>query len=148
MTAQLPTRRTVLTSGAAAAGVAVSAVALAACGSSDGGSAGSSSGSTKPPAANQPLAALASITVGQAASAQSADGKPLIVARPTATTAACFSAICTHQGCTVKPAGTELHCPCHGSVFDAVTGTVKKGPAPSPLPKVKVKVTNGQVVTA
>jgi Rieske Fe-S protein len=148
MTAQLPTRRTVLTSGAAAAGVAVSAVALAACGSSDGGTAGSSSGSDKPPAANQPLATLASITVGQATAAQSADGKPLIVARPTDTTAACFSAICTHQGCTVVPAGTELQCPCHGSVFDAVTGTVKQGPAPSPLPKVDVKVTNGQVVTA
>jgi Rieske Fe-S protein len=147
MTAQLPTRRTVLTSGAAAAGVAVSAVALAACGSSDSGTT-NSSGSDKPPAANQPLATLASITVGQAASAQSSDGKPLIVARPTATTAACFSAICTHQGCTVKPAGTELHCPCHGSVYDAVTGAVKQGPAPSPLPKVNVKVTDGKVVTA
>jgi Rieske Fe-S protein len=143
MTAELPTRRTVLTNGAAVAGVAVSALALAACGPGD-----SSSAPAPAPKADQPLATLASIPVGQSASAKTSDGKPLIVSRPTDSTAACFSAICTHQGCTVNPAGAELHCPCHGSVFDALTGAVKHGPAPSPLPKVAVKVTNGQVVTA
>ena len=43
---------------------------------------------------------------------QAADGSPAIVARPTATTAVAFSAICTHEGCTVNPAGSELDCPC------------------------------------
>ena len=40
-----------------------------------------------------------------------------------------FSAVCTHQGCTVdKVAGGAISCPCHGSRFDAQTGAVIGGP--------------------
>jgi Rieske Fe-S protein len=149
MNAELHTRRNVLTTGAAVAGVAVGAVALSACGSSaDTGSkttapAGSSASAQS---GGQALAALADIPVGQAKSAKTPDGKDIVVVRPTATTAAAFSAICTHKGCTVVPAAAELKCPCHGSVFDALTGAVKKGPASTPLPSVAVKVADGQVV--
>jgi cytochrome b6-f complex iron-sulfur subunit len=154
-------RRTVLTVGAASVGI----VALAACGSdstkkaadpsgpgsSSGTSStsqkGGSSGSADGGAADR-LVALDSITVGEAVAASLSDGSKVIVARPTATTAACFSAICTHQGCTVAPAGKQLHCPCHGSIYNAVTGAVIQGPAPRPLPKVPVKVADGQVVSA
>jgi Rieske Fe-S protein len=148
MTAELPTRRTVLTSGAAAAGVAVSALALAACGPSDSGSKPASDTPAAAPKSGQPLAKLADIPVGQSAAAKTSDGKDVLVSRPTATTAACFSSVCTHEGCAVKPDGAELRCPCHGSVFDALTGAVKKGPAPTPLDKIAVKVVNGQIVTA
>jgi Rieske Fe-S protein len=55
------------------------------------------------------------------------DGDPAIVARPTANTAVAFSAKCTHMGCTVQPAGSELHCPCHGSKYNALTGAVIQG---------------------
>jgi cytochrome b6-f complex iron-sulfur subunit len=139
------TRRTVLAVGAAGAG----AVALAACSSSSGskdstGTAGAG-GSTAAPG-SAPLAKLADITVGQAVSAKLPDGSATIVARPTESTAACFSARCTHMGCTVQPAGTELHCPCHGSVYDAATGAVKQGPAPKPLPKIDVHVVEGEVL--
>ncbi|MFC3449081.1 QcrA and Rieske domain-containing protein [Amycolatopsis speibonae] len=146
MTAELPSRRTVLTTGAAVAGVAVGAVALAACGN-DTPSAGSAAA---PPAAapGETLTALADIEVGQAKAAKTADGKDVIVTRTAEDTAAAFSAICTHQGCAVVPAGAELKCPCHSSIFDAKTGAVKKGPADQPLPSIAVKVTNGQVVTA
>lgn len=58
-----------------------------------------------------------------------------------------FSAICTHLGCTVAPAGNRLDCPCHGSVFDAFTGKNLSGPAPRPLPGVVVHVAAGQVLT-
>lgn len=92
------------------------------------------------------LATLDRIPVGQAVAA-TLDGKPVVVARPSAHQAACFSAICTHMGCTVQPAGRQLHCPCHGSVFNATTGQVIQGPAPTPLPKVAVTVKNGEVVT-
>jgi Rieske Fe-S protein len=92
------------------------------------------------------LAKLSDIPVGQAVSATSG-GKPVIVAQPSAGTAACFSAKCTHMGCTVKPAGKELHCPCHGSRYDASTGKVLHGPAPKPLPKIPVHVADGSVVT-
>jgi Rieske Fe-S protein len=57
-----------------------------------------------------------------------------------------FSAICTHQGCTVQAAGKELRCPCHGSVFDAFTGQVQQGPAQAPLNKVNVSVSGQDVV--
>jgi Rieske Fe-S protein len=59
---------------------------------------------------------------------------------------AAFSAICTHQGCTVAPAGKELDCPCHGSVYNAATGEVMGGPAPRPLDKVNVKIAGDNVV--
>ncbi len=94
------------------------------------------------------LATLASIPVGSAISAKSADGKAIIVARPTETTAIAFSAKCTHMGCPVAPAGAELHCPCHGSAFNATTGAVINGPAAAPLNPFPVTVANGQVMPA
>jgi Rieske Fe-S protein len=131
-------RRTVLAASAAGAG----AVALAACGSN------SNKADKAPAAANAPLAKLADIEVGQCVSAKLPDGKPAIVARPTSDTAVAFSAKCTHMGCTVAPAGTELHCPCHGSKYNATTGQVIQGPAPKALAKIDVKVSSGEVVTA
>ncbi|QMU69078.1 ubiquinol-cytochrome c reductase iron-sulfur subunit [Streptacidiphilus sp. P02-A3a] len=59
---------------------------------------------------------------------------PVVVARPTSTEFAAHTAVCTHQGCTVKPGqGLELDCPCHGSRFDAADGRVLGGPATRPL---------------
>ena len=84
--------------------------------------------------------------VGGAVSATSSDGKPVIVARPAAGTVVAFSAICTHQGCTVAPQGKILQCPCHGSTYDLATGKNTGGPAPSPLSRISVKVEAGQVV--
>jgi Rieske Fe-S protein len=60
-----------------------------------------------------------------------------------------YSAICTHQGCTVDYKGGQLACPCHGSVFDPANGAeVVAGPAPSPLPDIPVKVEGGKIVKA
>lgn len=73
---------------------------------------------------------------------------PLIVAQPTDGEAVAFSAVCTHQGCTVAPDGEQLRCPCHGSVFEATTGDNVSGPAPRPLEDVPVRVADGQVVLA
>ncbi len=91
------------------------------------------------------LVAVDDVPVGGAVSVEDGDD-PLIVARPTGETVVAFSAICTHQGCTVEPDGSELRCPCHGSVYEAATGDNVDGPAPSPLPKVGVRVVAGQVV--
>lgn len=50
------------------------------------------------------------------------------------------SRVCTHIGCVVgAPVGTDLGCPCHGSVFDLETGAVKQGPANKPLPTFKLE---------
>jgi cytochrome b6-f complex iron-sulfur subunit len=42
---------------------------------------------------------------------------------------------CTHLGCSVPwtPSEDQFHCPCHGSLFDKLSATVKGGPAPRPL---------------
>jgi len=57
-----------------------------------------------------------------------------------------FSATCTHQGCIVSDVTDgEIHCPCHGSAFDATTGAVVTGPATRPLPVIGVDVRNGAV---
>ena len=45
------------------------------------------------------------------------------------------SATCTHQGCTVAAANSELQCPCHGSAFNPESGAVNNGPALLPLRK-------------
>ncbi|WP_158892152.1 Rieske (2Fe-2S) protein [Amycolatopsis anabasis] len=152
MTAEPHTRRTILTSGAAVAGAAVGAAALSACGGADDAKPSTSQPAgdqpSSPAAAGQPLGNLADVPVGQAKAITTPDGKDAILARPTDTTVAAFSATCTHQGCKVAPAGAELKCPCHNSVFDAMTGAVKKGPAKEPLPALAVKVENGQIVTS
>jgi nitrite reductase/ring-hydroxylating ferredoxin subunit len=60
-----------------------------------------------------------------------------------------YSAVCTHQGCTVAYQGGKLACPCHGSVFDPAKGAkVVAGPAPTPLPQIPVKVQGGEVFRA
>jgi Rieske Fe-S protein len=153
-------RRPVLAVGGAAAAAAL----LAACGGGDSSAAGgttsttsssssssstssSSSGGNAPsPSAAGALVALSAVPVGGAVSAKSADGKPIIVAQPTAGQAVAFSAKCTHMGCTVAPSGAKLQCPCHGSQFDALTGKVEHGPAQAPLAAFPVKVEGGSVV--
>lgn len=108
----------------------------------------SESPSAEPAAPALSLVALADVPVGGAVAAQDATGKQIIVAQPTKGTVVAFSAICTHNGCAVAPAGAKLNCPCHGSVYDAATGKVLRGPAPRALAAVKVKVQGAQVVSA
>ena len=61
-------------------------------------------------------------------------GGNVIVARVSDTGFIALSAICTHAGCTVRFATTQLSCPCHGSLF-ALDGSVTRGPATRPLAK-------------
>lgn len=43
-----------------------------------------------------------------------------------------ISAVCTHQGCLVRPSGSGFRCPCHGSSYDS-NGENLTGPARRPL---------------
>ena len=50
-----------------------------------------------------------------------------------------LSAVCTHLGCLSawKPETGTIACPCHGTAFRR-DGTVMAGPAPQPLPWLKL----------
>jgi nitrite reductase/ring-hydroxylating ferredoxin subunit len=134
-------RRTVLTVVAAGAG----GVALAACGGSGSSSTSSNSNSGSSGAGGAPLASLSSVPVGGSVSAKDG-GKPIVLAQPEAGKIVAFSAICTHMGCTVNAGGNQLHCPCHGSVYNAFTGAVVHGPAPRALTAIAVHVENGEII--
>jgi nitrite reductase/ring-hydroxylating ferredoxin subunit len=137
------------------------ALALSACGGSSTPTAGpgtvtsgpsptadtASPASPASPAAATAIAKLADIPVGSSIKGK-AGGESLLLARPTDGTVVAFSAICTHQSCTVEPAGKELVCPCHQSHYDAFTGKVLSGPAPRPLTAFPVAVQDGNVVPA
>jgi rieske iron-sulfur protein len=63
-----------------------------------------------------------------------------------------FSAICTHQQCTVTDwlqSEQVLECPCHQSRYDLRHGAkVVGGPAPRPLPALPLKQNDGVLVVA
>lgn len=158
----LQSRRRLL--GVAVVGAAGAGVLVACGGDADNTSTGTPSDSASPAPSDQPtgsqssspsqnsggttLAKLDDVPVGGAISVDGPGGQKLIVSQPKAGEAVVFSAKCTHQGCTVNPVGNRLNCPCHGSVFEASTGDVVSGPAPSPLEKVAAKVESGNIVTA
>ncbi|MGR0317961.1 Rieske (2Fe-2S) protein [Agromyces sp. ZXT2-3] len=144
-------RRTALALGGS--GALGGALILAGCAPSDsavdgGGDSGGDAGSgasTPTDAAGEDVAALADIPVGGSIGA-TIGGEPVLLAQPTAGEVVAFSAICTHQRCTVAAAGASFECPCHGSVFDAATGEVEQGPALEPLPSVPVTVEGDRVI--
>lgn len=139
---QPPARRAVLAA-LGAAGV-LGGTALTACSASS-----ATSGSPAARAsAGGPLAQVSDIPVGQAIVVPGSDGRPVVLCQPTKGVVVAHSAVCTHAGCTVAPAGGELlRCPCHGSTFNASTGQNSGGPAPSPLPAVPVTIRAGSVLS-
>ncbi|GAB3389052.1 Rieske (2Fe-2S) protein [Humibacter soli] len=131
----------ILTRRAAMAGAtaAIGAVSLAACSAQGGGT------SNEVPAGASTTLKLSDVPVGGSVSAKVGDA-PILVAQPKAGTVVAFSAICTHAGCVVLPGKGEFDCPCHGSRYNDTTGAVIRGPAPSPLTKLKASV-DGDTIT-
>jgi Rieske Fe-S protein len=57
-----------------------------------------------------------------------------------------FTRVCTHLQCAIDwdQGSKTFLCPCHAAVFDS-NGKVVSGPAPSPLPRLKVVVQNDKI---
>ncbi|MGW8768744.1 Rieske (2Fe-2S) protein [Streptomyces sp. NPDC055815] len=165
MTSSSTTRRTVLFAAAAL---------TTACGSDGGGDTGGDGGtSATATAASEPAPTTAASTAASApapttasATATSSGPAPLartseipvgggtvfaeqkvVVTQPAAGEFKAFSAICTHQGCTVnKVADGTIDCPCHGSKYRVADGSVAAGPAPRPLPAERI-IVSGETIT-
>jgi Rieske Fe-S protein len=154
-------RRTVLAAGGAAtASAAMLAVAGCATYSSSSPSPApanpNTTGAASPPAQGagdtaEAPAAEGGTVLGAASGVPVGGGKifedqAVVVTQPTAGTFHAFSAICTHQGCTVDSvAGGTINCPCHGSKFSVTDGSVAKGPAKKPLAAKQVSADGGQL---
>ncbi len=99
-----------------------------------------------PPAAGETPTALSTVAAIPENGGVVLTEQAIVLTRESGDTVHGFSAVCTHQGCLVSNvANGVITCPCHGSTFDAATGSVVGGPAPTGLPAVPVKVTNGSV---
>jgi Rieske Fe-S protein len=148
MSAQV-TRRTAVRGGVLAAVGAVAGFVVArnskAADQPNGTTAANAYGAGSSPG-GRALVALDDIAVG---SGRIISSPPVVVVRTGQDQVAGFSAICTHQGCTVSSISDgTIDCPCHGSKFDLRTGRVVAGPAPRPLPSVPLTVRNGEVHTS
>ncbi|MCX4986991.1 Rieske (2Fe-2S) protein [Streptomyces sp. NBC_00572] len=120
-------RRTVV----AAAGGAGLAAALTACG-------GGGTNDKDSAAEGETLARTADIPVG---GGKILADKGLVITQPKAGEFKAFSSKCTHAGCAVSSIKDGvIVCPCHQSHFDVSDGSVKSGPAGSPLPPEPIQV--------
>lgn len=92
----------------------------------------------------------AALKVGQTHNFVSKAGTPAVLFR-TKNSIFAYSAVCTHQGCTVQfnSAAKNLQCPCHGAVFDPFNeAKVVTGPTNAALPKIKVAAEGAWIVEA
>ncbi|WP_086824651.1 Rieske (2Fe-2S) protein [Streptomyces sp. NRRL B-24572] len=147
MTTSATTRRTVLVA---------AATLTTGCGS-DGGGDGSTK--TSAPAVSEPAPTGTATPSGPAPLARTSEipvgggtvfaERKVVVTQPAAGEFKAFSAICTHQGCTVnKVEDGTIDCPCHGSKYRIADGSVAAGPAPRPLPAERIIVSNETITLA
>ena len=90
------------------------------------------------------------LAVGKIHNFTSKSGSPAVLFK-SKTGVYAYSAVCTHEGCTVQynSASKNLQCGCHGAVFNpGKDGTVVTGPTNKPLPKIKVAVEGAWIVEA
>jgi thiosulfate dehydrogenase [quinone] large subunit len=89
-----------------------------------------------------------SLSIGETFNFTSKSGSPAVLFK-SKTGVYAYSAVCTHEGCTVQynSASKNLQCGCHGAVFDPESdGNALSGPTNKPLPKIKVAVEGAWIV--
>ena len=97
------------------------------------------------------IAAVSDLNVGSALQIKLATGDPGILIRTDTDVVCAFSAVCTHQGCTVDydQASKELICPCHGARFDPLqNGKAIAGPTRNPLTELPVKISGEYIISS
>lgn len=119
-------------------GVGAGAV-LVACGSSNEPTA-------VPDATGHPAKAadVSDLPVGGSLSV-AVEGNTYLLYRKDESTVLAYTAICTHQGCTVGLGKNDFKCPCHGSEFSHDDGSRVAGPAKKPLARYAAAI-DGQDV--
>lgn len=94
----------------------------------------------------QPLVAAADVPVGGGVVVHP---RSVVVTQPESGTFRGFDMHCTHRGCPVDSvADGSIRCPCHGSLFSVVDGSVVGGPATRGLAGRTLTVHDGGVYLA
>jgi Rieske Fe-S protein len=152
-TTRTETTRRAVVLGAGGAGLAVVMTACASYGSP-------TTQATEAPAADEPSSsapkkkktgakALANTSDIPSGGGKVFEGQKVVVTQPSEGEFKAFTAVCTHQGCTVDDVSDgTINCPCHGSKFKIADGSVAGGPASEPLAEKKIKVSGGKITLA
>jgi len=105
--------------------------------------------SAKPTVVAPPAGALVKVSAVPVGGGVVLGGDDIVVTQPSAGTFRGFSTTCTHKGCDVnRVSGGDIACPCHGSRFSIVDGSVTNGPASKPLAGRAVTVRSDWVCKA
>jgi Rieske Fe-S protein len=149
------TRRRILVSAAGVGALSLAGPVLVACGSDDGGTTPSTEDTSRAPSGDQTTgtgtgtgedAIATTDQVPQGGGLILTDQK-IVITQPESGEFKAFTAVCTHQGCTVGSVKDNvIMCPCHGSQYDAATGEVINGPAPKGLAEKTITVEGDQIV--
>lgn len=141
-----PDRRSVMKAAALAAVPVAGVGTVAACSSSGSGkSSGTSGGSGSGSGSGGGAVTVPSSSVPVGGGFVDTS-KLVVVTQPQSGVYKAFTAVCTHQGCTVKDvSNNQIHCPCHGSIFSAQDGSVLNGPATAPLGAMTATVNGANV---
>jgi Rieske Fe-S protein len=117
-------------------------------GGGSGGDAEATEGAGKRPPGERPIVAASEVPRGEAFRFRDS-GRPAVLVHLKSGEFVAYSAVCTHQQCTVAYRDGRLACPCHGSIFDPANGAeVVAGPAPRPLEEIPVRLQDGRVYRA
>jgi cytochrome b6-f complex iron-sulfur subunit len=105
-------------------------------------------GTQRQPSGGQTIARTSEVAPGSAINFKDS-GSPAVLIHLESGDFVAYSAVCTHQQCTVAYRNGQLACPCHGSVFDpANNGQIVSPPANRPLPQIPIEVRGGEVFKA
>jgi Rieske Fe-S protein len=72
----------------------------------------------------------------------------IVVTQPRSGQFKAFTAICTHQQCTVADVTTTINCNCHGSKYSITDGSVVNGPAQRPLAAKTLKASGNKLTVS